>query len=222
MPQRFWCDRIVLPNLLAFTAVAVLLVAIPGPAVVLTLKSALLRGRQAAFGVAFGVLVADLVWAMATAAGLTALLVSSQIAFDIVRVVGALYLLYLGVRLALSRNLAVLGSATQARTETDRRGGLLRSFREGLLCDLSNPKTMMVFASVIPQFLSNTSHPGEAFVLGLAFAVVGLCSLLVYAMVFGTARRAVKNTRVTRALLRGSGGVLGLFGVGLLAETSAT
>ncbi|WP_372341917.1 LysE family translocator [Nocardia sp. CC227C] len=100
----------------------------PGPAVVLPLKSALLRGRQAAIGVAFGVLVADLVWAMATAAGLTALLVSSQIAIDIVRVVGALYLLYLGVRLALSRNLAVLGSATQASTETDRRGGLLRSF----------------------------------------------------------------------------------------------
>ncbi|MGW0250505.1 LysE family translocator [Nocardia goodfellowii] len=210
-----------LSNLLAFTAIAIVLVAIPGPAVVLTLKNALLRGRAAALAIAFGVLVADLVWAMATAAGLTALLVSSQLAFDIVRIVGALYLLYLGVRLALSRDLSVLDSAVPASPSSDRRGTLLRSFREGLLCDLSNPKTMIVFASVIPQFLGNASHPGEAFVLGVAFAVLGMCSLLVYAMVFGTARRAVRNTRIVRALLRGSGAVLGLFGVGLLAETSA-
>jgi threonine/homoserine/homoserine lactone efflux protein len=210
-----------LSNLLAFTVIAIVLVAIPGPAVVLTLKNALLRGRTAALAIAFGVLVADLVWAMATAAGLTALLVSSQIAFDIVRVVGALYLLYLGVRLALSRDLSFLDSAAHASASGDRRGNLLRSFREGLLCDLSNPKTMIVFASVIPQFLGNASHPGEAFVLGVAFAVLGMCSLLVYAMVFGTARRAVKDTRIVRALLRGSGAVLGVFGVGLLAETSA-
>lgn len=207
-------------NLLAFTAIAVVLVAIPGPAVVLTLKNALLRGRAAALGIAFGVLVADFIWAITTAAGLTAVLVSSQIAFDVLRIAGALYLLYLGVRLALSRDLPGLDSATEARTTSGRRDGVLRSFREGLLCDLSNPKTMIVFASVIPQFLGDASHPGEAFLLGMAFALLGMCSLLLYALVFGTARRAVKNTRMSRALLRGSGGLLGLFGIGLLTETS--
>lgn len=217
MAQRWqWCDLSMVQNLLAFTALAVVLVAIPGPAVLLTLKNTLLHGRAAALGIAFGVLVADLVWAMATAAGLTAVLVSSQVAFDIVRIGGALYLLYLGVRLALSRDLQRLDLAAHPASP----GGVLRSFREGLLCDLSNPKTMIVFASVIPQFLGSASHPSETFLLGVAFAILGMCSLLVYATLFGTARRAVTNPRITRALLRGSGGVLGLFGIGLLTENS--
>jgi threonine/homoserine/homoserine lactone efflux protein len=90
-------------SLLAFTALSAVLVVIPGPAVMLVLKHALTRGQVPALFTAAGVLVADLVWAMASVVGLTALLVSSQIAFDLVRYLGAAYLTYLGVRLMLAR-----------------------------------------------------------------------------------------------------------------------
>lgn len=90
-------------SILAFAALSVVLVIIPGPAVMLVLKSAVARGRRPALLTALGVLTADLVWAASSVAGLTALLVSSQIAFDVVRYVGAAYLIYLGIKLLVTR-----------------------------------------------------------------------------------------------------------------------
>ncbi|OQS12348.1 hypothetical protein B0T36_25555 [Nocardia donostiensis] len=205
-------------HVLAFTVLVAVLVAVPGPAVVLTMKNALVRGRPAAVATACGVLVADLIWATASVAGLTALLAASDTAFALVRVAGALYLLYLAGKLIFSKGLPL----TQPSAEgSPRSGGLLRGFREGLLCDLSNPKTVLVFASVIPQFLSATSSPLEGLLLGVIFAGLGFGSLLVYAVVFGAARSLVSNARFTRNLLRGSGAALGIFGVALLRESPA-
>ena len=94
-------------TVLAFAALAAVLVVIPGPAVILVLKSAMLRGRGSAIVTGLGVLSADLIWATASVVGLTALLVSSQLALDVVRVAGAAYLFYLGVRLLRTRQFNV-------------------------------------------------------------------------------------------------------------------
>ncbi|WP_051133650.1 LysE family translocator [Nocardia paucivorans] len=205
-------------HLLAFAVLAAVLVAVPGPAVILTIKNALVRGRPAAVATACGVLAADLAWATASVAGLTALLAASDVAFGLVRTAGALYLLYLAVKLIFSRGLPV----TQPSAEnTSQHRGLLRGFREGLLCDLSNPKTVLVFASVIPQFLAQADSSLEGLLLGVIFATLGFCSLLVYAVMFGAARSLVSNARLTRNLMRGSGAALGVFGVALLSESSA-
>lgn len=93
-----------------------------------------------------------------------------------------------------------------------------RAFGEGFLCDLSNPKTVLVYASVIPQFLTTSSSGSDAFVLGVVFAALGLASSVVYALVFGAARTLLSKGRVMRNVLRGSGGILMFFGVGLLVE----
>ncbi|NKY88220.1 LysE family translocator [Nocardia veterana] len=203
-------------HLLAFTALAALLVVIPGPAVVLTMKNALVRGRPAAVATACGVLAADLVWAMASVAGLTALLAASHTAFGLVRIAGAAYLLYLAVKLVLTKELPV-----PQQTSSGQQGGLLRGFREGLLCDLSNPKTVLVFASVIPQFLAEAGSSLDGFLLGVVFAGLGFCSLLGYAFLFGATRSLVSNARLTRNLLRAGGAALGGFGVALLNESRA-
>ena len=202
------------PHLLAFAGLAAVLVAIPGPAVVLVMKSAVARGRRTAIVTALGVLAADLVWVLASVVGLTALLVSSRTAFEVLRYAGAAYLLYLGVRLLLTRDVDALRGSVALPTVTWR-----RAFVEGLLCDLSNPKTLIVFASVIPQFLAvGSSGPLDALVLGVVFAVLGFGSLLVYAAVFGVARGLVSRTRVFRAVMRGGGALLAAFGVGLVVE----
>src|SRR4051812_14731816 len=127
-------------TVLAFAALAAVLVVIPGPAVILVLKSAMLRGRGSAVATGLGVLAADLIWATASVIGLTALLVSSQFALNVVRVAGAAYLFYLGVRLLRTRefSLSVGEDASGPSKVTP-----VRAFGQGFLCDMSNPKTVL-------------------------------------------------------------------------------
>jgi threonine/homoserine/homoserine lactone efflux protein len=214
-------------SLLAFAALSVVLVVIPGPAVMLVLKHALTRGRGPALFTATGVLVADLVWATASVIGLTALLVSSQIAFDLVRYLGAAYLIYLGVRLILARGTLIASDAAELRNEARRSRGRVRhrrlsGFREGLIGDLSNPKTVIIFTSVIPQFLDPGASPVDALILGVTFALIGFVNLAAYALAFGAAAGALRDARVTRAMLRVGGAILATFGVGLAVERPAS
>jgi threonine/homoserine/homoserine lactone efflux protein len=222
-----WCDTPGVSSLLAFAALSAVLVVIPGPAVMLVLKHALTRGRVPALFTAVGVLVADLIWAMASVVGLTALLVSSQIAFDVVRYVGAVYLLYLGVRLMLARGTLIPAEARKSRDDARRPVGPvrhrgLRGFREGLFSDLSNPKTVIVFTSVIPQFLNTSASPVDALILGVTFAMIGCLSLAAYGLAFGAAAGILRNARVTRAILRVGGLTLAAFGIGLAVERPAS
>src|SRR3954452_5477120 len=148
-PGRAIIAAISAETILAFAALSAVLVTIPGPAVILVLKNAMLRGRGSAIVTALGVLVADLIWAMASVVGLIALLVASQFALDVVRVAGAAYLFYLGVRLLRTREFDMSVDAEAWRPSHVTPG---RAFGEGFLCDLSNPKTVLVYASIIPQF----------------------------------------------------------------------
>ncbi len=77
---------------------------------------------------------------------------------------------------------------------------------------------MLVYASVIPQFLTASSSASDAFVLGVVFALLGFFSLLSYALVFSAAGTFLTNRRLVRNVLRGSGGILVFFAPGLLAE----
>ncbi|GAB3371171.1 LysE family translocator [Amycolatopsis echigonensis] len=208
-------------SIAAFAALSLVLVLIPGPAVMLVLKSAVARGRAPALLTALGVLAADLVWAGASVAGLTALLVSSQLAFDVVRYLGAAYLVFLGAKLLLTRSLTVSARPDVAALTTSRPRSGWRAFREGLLSDLSNPKTVIVFTSVIPQFLHHGAGPADTLVLGVAFAVIGFLSLTGYAVVFSAAAKMLRNARVIRVILRAGGAILAAFGVGLAVERPA-
>ncbi len=205
-------------HLVAFVALAGVIVAIPGPSVMLIVKSTILRGRRASMLVAVGVLCGDLVWAAAAVVGITALIVASRPAFEVLRLAGAAYLIYLGLRLLLarSRQLDVRETAAGAAARSSR-----RAFGEGLLCELSNPKSLIVFTSLIPQFLSHHAPAGEVAIFGLLFALLGFLSLSIYAAVLGVTHRAVRRRRVPDLLLRASGGLLVIFGVGLVVDRSS-
>lgn len=205
-------------HLVAFLALASVIVAVPGPSVLLIVKSTILRGRRPAMLVAVGVLCGDLVWAVAAVGGITALIVASRPAFEVLRLVGAAYLIYLGVRLLLDR-----GAHLDVRQTAEPLPGpsSQRAFGEGLLCELSNPKTLIVFTSVVPQFLSHHRPAAEVATFGLLFALLGFLSLTVYAAVLGATRRTVRRRRLGGLLLRASGGALMFFGIGLVADRSA-
>lgn len=133
---------------------------------------------------------------------------------------GPAYLIYLGVRLLRTRGFSLQSVEEDAGHPSGVTPG--RAFGEGFLSDLANPKTVLVYASVIPQFLTVSSSGSDAFVLGVVFAVLGFVSLTVYALVFGAARTRLSKGRVMRNVLRGSGGILVFFGIALLVERRLT
>jgi threonine/homoserine/homoserine lactone efflux protein len=198
-----------------FLGLTVVLVAIPGPAALLVMKNAVLLGRNSAILTAVGILSADMVWVGASVTGITALLVASEPAFETLRWLGAAYLVYLGGRLVMGRVTRVTpGDRDSARLHRSGR----HAFREGVICDLSNPKTLLVFTSVIPQFLPSTGTALDVAALGATFAVVGFASLLLYAFALGAAHRVVRRTRLVDGVVRLGGAVLIAFGVRLAVE----
>ena len=135
-------------DLLGFAAVAAVLVVTPGPDSLLVLGRAVRHGRRSALGAGMGVVVGLTAWALASSAGLAAFVVSSEAAYDGLRVVGSAYLVLVGVQhLRSSRRGDVADAAASWRGAT--------SFRAGLVTNLLNPKIALFYVSVLPQFASS-------------------------------------------------------------------
>ncbi|MDX8144975.1 LysE family translocator [Lentzea sp. BCCO 10_0061] len=133
--------------LLSFTFVALLTVVTPGLETLLVLRTALLVGRRAAMAVVVGSTLGCLVWATAGLVGLTALLQASELAYDVVRWLGAGYLIYLGVK-------ALWNSRRPVEIDEPAPVPSVRTaIRVGLLTNLLNPKPGVFYISLLPQFL---------------------------------------------------------------------
>jgi len=130
--------------LIAFLVIAVVVIVSPGPDFALTVRNTVSRGRRAGLQTSAGVVSGQVVWACAAAAGIAALLVASRPAFLALRVVGAAYLVYLGVR-ALFASLR----GTPSHVGASRSGS---PYAQGLLSNVSNPKMAIFFTSLLPQF----------------------------------------------------------------------
>lgn len=200
----------------SFVALVAVLVLIPGPAVLLVVQRAVSQGFRSALAASLGVLTADLVWAVAAALGVTAVLVASEPAFLALRLLGAAYLAYLGLRLLLSHPGALLPTEG---TRAAGGGRPLVAFRQGFVCDMTNPKTVVAFTSVIPQFLGSGDDVAMAALLGVTFALLGFASLMLYAAVFSGTTRLLGRPRWQRLFARGSGVALVGFGVALAVES---
>jgi threonine/homoserine/homoserine lactone efflux protein len=129
---------------IAFLAVAVLVIVAPGPDFALTVRNTVARGRRAGVLTGAGVVSSQLVWAIATAAGLAALIVASRPAFIALRIAGAAYLVYLGVQ--------ALVAAWRGAPAHDARHRPGSPYVQGLASNLSNPKMAIFFTSLLPQF----------------------------------------------------------------------
>src|SRR5262249_41880816 len=157
-------------RLLPFLAVVAVILVTPGVDMALVTRNAIVRGRRAALATAVGVNLGVAVWTIAAAAGLAALFAASSAAFDTGRLAGAAYLVVLGLLSLRStrRSLARFGSM---QTATSDRSAL----RQGLFCNLLNPKMAIFFTSLLPEF---TSHGSASLVqllaLGAIFNLLGV------------------------------------------------
>lgn len=200
------------PSTLAvFVLAAVALLVTPGPAVLYIVARSVEQGRWAGLVSALGVHVGTLVHVAAAALGLSALLVSSALAFDIVKYLGALYLMYLGIRRLLTSDAAAAASAAAPRS-------LRRLFAQGIVVNILNPKTALFFLAFLPQFAdpSRGQLGLQILGLGLIFVGLGVVSDGLYAVLAGTAGGWLKQGgRFLRVERYVTGGVF--VGLGLTA-----
>ncbi len=205
-------------NLGAFLAVSALVIATPGQDTALTIRNSLLGGRRTGVFTALGVSSGQAVWALATSVGLAALLAASEPAFLALKLVGAAYLVYLGIH---SLWYALRGSGDGAREELARRDPLRASaaYRQGVVSNLANPKMAVFFTSLLPQFSGGGDGAfAGLLVLGLLFCLMTLVWLSAYAVVVDRAGRWLRRPAVRRVIDAVTGVVLIALGLRLAAE----
>jgi threonine/homoserine/homoserine lactone efflux protein len=207
-------------HLALFVGVAALIIVVPGPDTALVTKNAVLHGRRAALGTAVGVTTGLALWTLASAVGIASLLRSSEIAFTVVKLVGAAYLVWLGVQALLTarRRHAAGGDGSGAGTARGRlsAGG---AARQGVLSNLSNPKIAALFTSLLPQFVTpGRSVLAPSLALGGLFAAMTLVWLVAYALAASKASSILERPRVAAAVDRLTGVVLIALGLRLATE----
>jgi threonine/homoserine/homoserine lactone efflux protein len=158
-------------QLVTFVVISVVLVLIPGPMVLFVVSRALAHGRRAVLGSIAGNSTGSAVLVLLVAFGVGGVVAKSIAAFTVVKLVGAAYLVYLGVRTYRER-----GSLVDAAAAWVPAGSQRHVYRQGVVVGLTNPKSWVFFAAVLPQFVNPHlgSVPVQMAVLGLAFVVCAM------------------------------------------------
>lgn len=194
-------------QLVFFVTAALVLLAIPGPAVLYIVGRSIGHGREAGLVSALGIGVGTLVHTAAAAVGLSALLVSSAAAFSVVKYLGAAYLIYLGVQKLRNAEPAFAASQNSAA----QRAKLSRVFAQGVLVNILNPKTALFFFAFLPQFIDPArGHVAlQVASLGVLFAVMGTTSDSLWALFSGSVAHWLRGSAVwARRERYVSGGIL--------------
>jgi threonine/homoserine/homoserine lactone efflux protein len=180
-------------TLALFALAAIALAAVPGPAVLYIVAQSVGGGRVAGLFSALGVATGGAVHVAAAAIGLSSLLVSSALAFEVVKYAGAGYLVFLGVRRLLARD----DEAGALDPAVRRARSPWSLYRQGVVVNVLNPKTAIFFLAFIPQFVDprGGAVPGQIVVLGLVFVAVALTSDSLYALAAGTAGGLLRGSR---------------------------
>jgi threonine/homoserine/homoserine lactone efflux protein len=194
-----------------FLATALVLLAIPGPAVLYVVTRSIEMGRAGGFASVAGIATGTVVHVALATGGLSSLILASKVAFDGVKYVGAAYLVLLGVRRLLTRS--VEAEPEQAVPRTRR-----RAYTQGVVVNLTNPKTIVFIFAFIPQFVDpNARHVWlQVLVFGLTFAVLGFLSDNLYALAAGTIADRLRGGRALARFQRWFGGSI-LIGLGIAA-----
>jgi threonine/homoserine/homoserine lactone efflux protein len=194
-------------SLIAFTLAAALLTVTPGLDTALVLRTAAAEGARRAFAASLGICLGCLAWGALVAVGLGVLLEASELAYLALKWLGACYLLYLGVRLIVSRRGDVEAVEPAAKANW---------FLRGLLTNLLNPKVGAFYVSFLPQFIpAGANVPSTTLLLAAVHAALGLAW---FALLIGATRplaRALRNPALVRGLDRATGAVLIFFGLRL-------
>ncbi len=194
-----------------FLTTAIVLLLVPGPAVLYVVTRSIEMGRSGGLASVAGITTGTVAYVALAAAGLSSLILASTVAFDVVKYAGAAYLFLLGVRRLLGRGLERPGEEAVPRTRR-------RAYAQGVVVNLTNPKTVVFVFAFLPQFVDpDAHHPWlQVIVLGLSFALLGFLSDSMYALAAGTVADRLRGSAGIARVQRWFGGGV-LVGLGILA-----
>lgn len=202
-------------NVAAFAVAAFVLIVMPGPSVLFTISRALSAGRREALLTAVGNALGEFLLVVAVAFGLATVVQHSTLVFLIIKFVGAGYVIYLGIQAFLRRHSLADALTAQARPRT-----IAAALGNGFVVGAANPKSLVFFAAVLPQFIDRTAgHLIMQFLfLGLVFAVLAVLCDGAFALGASTARNWFARSPRRLSAIGGAGGLamIGL-GIGLAA-----
>jgi threonine/homoserine/homoserine lactone efflux protein len=206
-------------HLLAFALLSFALIVVPGPNVLFVISRSLQLGRAAGVGTAVGGQIGVYAQVAAVALGIGVVVERSVAVFTVIKLAGAAYLIYLGVQAVRHRR-----SLTEALGATVPPKTPLRILRDGFLVGVTNPKAIIFFAAVLPQFVDRgAGHvPAQMLLLGAIFVSIAVLSDGTWALAAGTARAWLGRSPRRLELIGGTGGLV-MIGIGAsLAVTGRT
>ena len=197
-------------HLLAFTVTAFVIIAIPGPSVLFTVSRAITLGRGAGVATVAGNTVGAFTQVVAVAFGIGPLVERSLAVFTVLKLAGAGYLIFLGVQAIRHRR-----SLAEALGATIERKTAARIMIDGFTVGVTNPKVIVFFAAMLPQFVDRQAGhvPVQIIVLGVIFAGIALISDSTWALAAGTIRAWIARSPRRLELIGGAGG-LAMIGIG--------
>jgi threonine/homoserine/homoserine lactone efflux protein len=201
-------------NMALFIPAALALILTPGPVILYIISRSVDQGRKAGLISVVGLELGNFCHVLAAVFGLSALLLSSALAFDLVKYLGAAYLIYLGIR--------KLRASDEAADISARRDPLRRIFLQGIVVAVLNPKTALFFFAFLPQFIDTSKDTAalQILVLGVIMVVMGFISDCLYVLLAGYAGRWLRGSlRYARAQRYITGSVY--IGLGITAALAS-
>jgi threonine/homoserine/homoserine lactone efflux protein len=200
----------------AFLAFAIVLILIPGPDFAVVTKNTLVGGRRRGIWTSLGIASSNFVQGTAVAAGLSALIMRVQPLFEAIKWAGVAYLTVLGVQAIRS---AIKGDyAPLDDPGSPSRGKQLAGWRQGFVSNITNPKVLVFYLAVLPQFLAPGASLGWVLLFAWSHAVLGLAYLFVLVSCLHGMRKLLARRKVRRTLDATTGAVLLGFGARLATE----
>ncbi|MDD1795178.1 LysE family translocator [Enterovibrio sp. ZSDZ42] len=201
--------------LVMYSIVSFFYIISPGPAVILAMYNGAMNGTRAVMASAFGNIIGLLLLSTLSISGLSAIVLTSSTLFTVLKLVGACYLVFLGVKQL--RNSTPLAQPNFDKSEQEHRGNA-SFFKEGLIVAATNPKPILFFAALFPQFLDTTQSIAPQFVvMTLIFMAFSFLSLSTYGYIANKAKGVISNPNGIRWFTRISGGLFIGMGASLMA-----
>ena len=174
-----------LNSLISFAVASVALLVIPGPAVIYIVNRSVANGRQIGLAAVVGLELGTFMHVLAATVGLSAILATSENAFNVVKYLGASYLVLIGLR-TLTRKPEAISTSASSMTQS-------QAFRQGFIINMLNPKIALFFLSFLPQFIDPniSSNARQSLILGSVFVLCGFVSDGVYALTASSLREVL-------------------------------
>jgi RhtB (resistance to homoserine/threonine) family protein len=200
-------------DFLTFIVLSLFVVMSPGIDTALITRRTISAGKSDGFKMALGITAGALVHTFAAAFGLSAVLMQSAVAFEVVKYIGAAYLIYLGVSSFISKN---KGQIVENQKEIPAKGS---AFKQGFFSNVLNPKVAIFFLTFLPQFVNTQSHAANQLILmGIIYTLLSIVWFIVYVIFIHYLRKWFMTPNVQSMMEKATGIVLIGFGLKLALE----